>query len=97
MTASELRAELPGRTFASELSSWTLEPWGVVWAETRTDLDVGRWHITDDGQYCRAWNVWERGLPGCFTVYREGDRFEFESADRWTFLRMERVPVGAGR
>jgi hypothetical protein len=93
MTASELRAELPGRTFESGLSSWTLEPSNVLRGETRNDFDVGRWHITDDGKYCRTWNVWDRGRPGCSTVYRDGESFEFDNTDRWTILKVTRRPV----
>jgi hypothetical protein len=93
LTASELRAELPGRTFRTDISRWTLEPSGVVWAETRNDVDVGRWHISDRGEYCRTWNVWERRLPGCFAVYRDGERFELHSADRWTVIHVTREPA----
>jgi hypothetical protein len=92
MTASELRAELAGRTFDSGVSRWVLDPSGVAWAEAKSDFDVGRWHITDDGKYCRTWNVWERGLPGCFTVYRDGETFELQSLDRWTLIRVKRAP-----
>jgi hypothetical protein len=97
MRASELRVELPGRTFASELSRWVLDPSGVIWAETKNDFDVGRWHITDDGRYCRTWNVWERGLPGCFAVYRDGETFELHSIDRWTLITVKRAPQAAER
>jgi hypothetical protein len=97
MTASELRAELPARTFVSEVSRWTLEPSGTVWGEAKRDFDVGHWHITDDAKYCRTWHVWERGLPGCFAVYRDGETFEFHSADRWTLLRVQRMPLSGGR
>ena len=36
----------------------------------------GRWRIADDGQYCRAWNVGDRGRLGCYRVYRDGEAFE---------------------
>jgi hypothetical protein len=97
MTASELQAELPGRTFVSELSRWVLDPSGTTWAESKSDFDIGRWHITDDGQYCRTWNVWERRLPGCFTVYRDGETFEFHSPDRWILTTVKRAPHAADR
>lgn len=99
MTASELRAEFSGRMLESEFSRWVLEPTGVISAEARSgDFDVGRWHITDDGKYCRTWNVWERRLPGCFTVYRDGESFELHGVERWTLIRVKRAPpTGAER
>jgi hypothetical protein len=30
---------------------------------------------------------------GCFAVYRDGERFELHSADRWTVIRVTREPV----
>lgn len=95
--ASELRAELPGRTFESALSRWGLDPSGVIRAESKSDFDVGRWIITDDGKYCRTWNVWERGQPGCFTVYRDGETFELHGIDRWALIRVTRTPEAVER
>ena len=58
----------------------------------RTDDDIGRWHITPEGQFCRTWHVWERRRERCYTVYREGERFELTVQDRFDTGVYTRVP-----
>ena len=55
--------------------------WNVR-ARIRTDVDVGAWHVTADGRYCRTWNVWDNGRTRCYTVYRDGEAFELHPEDR---------------
>ena len=93
MTAGELRSRdrrshvrLPGlATFAFDRS-------GVVTLDAKGDVDVGRWHVTDDGQYCRTWNVGDRGRLRCYRVYRDGEAFELHAVDRWTVTKLRRQP-----
>jgi hypothetical protein len=48
-----------------------------------TERDLGRWHITLDGQFCSQWHVWGHQREHCFAVYREGETFELELKDRF--------------
>jgi hypothetical protein len=92
MTAGELRAEMVGRTFDSGPATIAIGRSGVVTVDAKGDVDVGRWHITDDGQYCRTWNVGDRGRPRCYRVYRDGEAFELHAVDRWTVAKLRRQP-----
>jgi hypothetical protein len=56
---------------------WKLEP------DLDIRHDVGRWHITADGQFCSQWHVWDGQRERCFAVYREGETFELELKDRF--------------
>ena len=60
--------------------------------DTKAEVDVGRWRITADGQYCRTWNVTDRGRPRCYRVYRDGEAFELHAVDRWTVAKLRRLP-----
>lgn len=48
-----------------------------------TERDLGRWHITPDGQFCRQWHVWRSQREHCFAVYRESETFDLELKDRF--------------
>ena len=54
--------------------------------------DVGTWHITADGHFCRTWHVWDGQRERCFAVYREGETFELELQDRFAKEVYRRVP-----
>jgi hypothetical protein len=57
-----------------------------------TEHDVGRWHITPEGQFCHTWHVWDRRRERCFAVYREGETFELYPQDRLGKDEYRRVP-----
>jgi hypothetical protein len=64
-----------------------------------TEHDVGRWHITPEGQFCRTWHVWDKRRERCYTLhvalpvmYRGGETFEFSVQDRWGTEMYRRVP-----
>jgi hypothetical protein len=92
LTASELRAELPGNTFEVGRQQIFIEPGGRVYGRIRSDADVGAWHVTADGRYCRTWNVWDNGRSRCYTVYRDGEAFELHLEDRLSKLVLTRRP-----
>ena len=92
MTAAELRAEMVGRTFDSGAATITFDRSGVVTVNAKVDVDVGRWRTTYDGQYCRTWNVGDRGRLRCYRVYRDGEAFELHAVDRWTVTKLRRQP-----
>ena len=61
--------------------------------------DVGRWHITPEGQFCRTWHVWDHRRERCYTLQvtppalsEGGDTFAFAVTDRWGTERYRRVP-----
>jgi Beta-lactamase len=67
-----------------------------------TEHDVGRWHITPEGQFCRTWHVWDHRHERCYTLhlslpvmYRGGESFEFAVTDRWETELYRRVPGNA--
>jgi hypothetical protein len=73
--------------------TFTRQPDGV------TDHDVGRWHITPEGQFCRTWHVWEHRRERCYTLHvsrpalEQGDEtFAFAVTDRWGTALYRRVP-----
>jgi len=92
LSAADLRAELPGNTFGAGLVRVFIAPDGRQYSAVGTRGDVGRWRITPEGLYCRAWNVADGGRERCYRVYRDGETFSFHVHDRWTVLRWTRTP-----
>jgi len=91
LSATELRAEIVGRAFDSDFARLMIDRSGIVSSESKGDVDIGRWHITDDGRYCRTWNVGDRGRPRCYRVYRDGETFELQPVDRWVVTKLRRI------
>jgi hypothetical protein len=116
LTASELRAEVPGHTFyrdpvtdfpvvfGGHLAMFVAADGVLYGTFTRrpdggTEHDVGRWHITPEGQFCRAWHVWDHRRERCYTLQvtppdlsQGDDTFAFAVIDRWGRARYRRVP-----
>ncbi len=99
LTAEVLRAEVPGNTFAADAISnfpavfdrpYTLfiASDGALYGRStgpdgsRLD-DVGRWHITSDGHFCRTWHVWGGRRERCSAVSWEGETFVFSPQGRF--------------
>lgn len=91
MSAADLRAELPGNTFGIGGLRVFIAPGGRQYLAAGTRVDVGRWRITPEGLYCRAWTVADSGREGWHHVYREADTFTFHVHDRWTAFRGTRT------
>lgn len=73
--------------------TFTPQPDGV------TEHDVGRWHITPEGQLCRTWHTWDHRRERCYTLrrsrprlYQEGNFFDWAATDRWGAAPYQRVP-----
>ena len=116
LTASDLRAEVPGYTFYQDRviifpvvsggrRTMFVSADGVLYGTFRRrpdgdpEHDVGRWHITPEGQFCRTWHVWDNRRERCYTLnlslpvmYRGGETFEFSVTDRWGTELYRRVP-----
>jgi hypothetical protein len=116
LTASELRAEVPGHTFYwdpatsfpvvfdGRLAMFVAADGVLYGTFTRrpdggTEHDVGRWHVTPDGQFCRTWHAWDHRRQRCYTVHvtpaalsQGGDTFAFAVTDRWDRALYRRVP-----
>jgi hypothetical protein len=116
LTASDLRAEVPGRTFYRDRVTSFPGIFGgrlnmLVAADGRLygtltrrpgggmEHDVGRWHITPEGQFCRTWHVWDHRRERCYTLsvslpvmYQGGETYEFAATDRWDTALYRRVP-----
>jgi CubicO group peptidase (beta-lactamase class C family) len=82
LTVTELRAAFPNNTFYGDRGHMFLAANSVLYGTRREDIDIGTWHITPDGDFCRKWNVWD-GRERCYSVYRERETFELYSRDRW--------------
>lgn len=71
---------------------------GVLYGTSHESVDVGTWHITSDGQWCRTWHVWDGGRERCYTVSRVGtDQFTLyphDTWDRWDVTRRPGNPEG---
>jgi hypothetical protein len=91
LSAAELQAQLPGNTFGTGGLRVFIAPGGVQYLAVSTRVDVGRWRITPDGLYCRAWTVADDGRERCHQVYRDGEMFTFYVYDRWTVFRLTRT------
>jgi hypothetical protein len=89
LTANNLRAAFSGHTFYGDDWHMFPAPSGVIYRTSKNGNDVGKWHITADGRFCRAW--WDGQRERCYTVYREGESFELYLQDRWGKLLVKRV------
>jgi hypothetical protein len=92
--ANEVRTELSGNTFLVGPNSLYLAPDGIAYALSRkepTEVDVGWWHVNENGQYCRRWNVSDGARSRCFVVYRNREIFELEAVDQWTSFVFRRI------
>jgi hypothetical protein len=76
-----------------DFSQIAIDRGGTLTVESIVGLDVGRWHVTGDGRFCRVWQVGDRGRLRCHHVHRDGDDIELRSDDRWSVLRFRRVPA----
>ena len=83
LTAAEVRAELTGNTFYGGPGHTFFDASGLIYSGSPDSVDVGRWTINTEGQYCRTWNVADSARTRCFRVYRDGETFEFHPVDRW--------------
>jgi hypothetical protein len=93
LTATELRAELPGNTFYAGRYHFFMAPGGRLYGVPgNDDIDVGSWRITPDGSYCRGWNVFDGRRERCFAVYRDGETFDLHVRDRWGTVSLRRTP-----
>ena len=92
--ADEVRAELVGNTLHGRLRNTFIDPAGTVYAVSRLnpiDVDVGRWKLNAEGQFCVTWNVSDHGRSRCNVVYRDTNRFEFQPVDQWGSVTAVRV------
>ena len=92
LTAAEIRTEVTGHTFYSGRGHTFFDASGLIYSGSPDSVDVGRWSITAEGQFCRTWNVSDSARPRCLRVYREGETFEFHPVDRWFVGTARRVP-----
>ncbi|HEX9871451.1 MAG TPA: hypothetical protein VGC99_23175 [Candidatus Tectomicrobia bacterium] len=89
LTASAMRAELPGYTFYTGPMNIFIAADGVLYGTVKrgpdgaSEQDVGTWHITPEGQWCRTWRWWDNRRERCHIVYREGETFELSVKDRF--------------
>jgi hypothetical protein len=64
-----------------------------------TEHDVGRWHITPEGQLCRTWHTWDHRRERCYTLHPSragldpgGHTFDWAATDRWGAAPHRRAP-----
>jgi hypothetical protein len=91
LTAAEVRAELTGNTFYGGPNHTFFDASGLIYAGSPDFVDVGRWTINSEGQYCRTWNVTDSARTRCFRVYRDGEAFELHPVDRWSVATLKRA------
>jgi hypothetical protein len=98
LTAGELRAELAGHTFYRGPVNVYFAGNGVLYGTYKADSDlgtqrdVGRWHLTPEGQFCRQWHPWDGRRERCSAVSPEGETFVFSAKDRFETWVYRRVP-----
>ncbi len=82
MTAAEMRSLYPGNTVTGEdtygerfLEYWA--PDGKAFGRTSTGhTDEGTWEITDDGQFCFQFKIFNGGKKICYINFKRGDVYE---------------------
>jgi hypothetical protein len=103
LTASAMRAELPGSTFYTGPVNLFIAADGVLYGTVKrpdgvSEQDVGTWRITPEGQWCGTWRWWDNRRERCHLVYREGETFELYVKDRFsekgTLRRVRGNPEG---
>jgi beta-lactamase family protein len=93
LTAAEVTGLLAGQTLQGDFSRITIDRSGTLTFESTAGVDVGRWHVTGDGRFCRAWHVGDRRRLRCHHVHRDGEDIELRADDRWSVIRFRRVPA----
>jgi hypothetical protein len=91
LDARELRAALTGQMFQAGVTRLTFDRRGFLLGETEGGFDVGHWEVTEDGQSCRIWTVWDNARRRCYRVYLDGTGLELETVDRWFVLKLRRL------
>jgi len=91
LTAAEVRAELTGNTFYTGPSHTFFDAGGLIYSGSPDSVDVGRWTVNAEGQYCRTWNVIDSARRRCYRVYRDGETFELHPVNRWFVATVKRV------
>jgi hypothetical protein len=100
LTASAMRVELPGSTFYTGPMNIFIAADGVLYGTVKggpdgvSEQDVGTWHITPEGQWCRTWRWWDNRRERCHLVYREGETFELSVTDRFFGTGLYRRVLG---
>ena len=87
LTAAELRSLFPGTTSTGKTASGFKfhsyrAPGGKLYGASGGETDEGRWEITDEGQLCRQWNLWDGREWRCWIFFKKGDEYEYWYADR---------------
>jgi hypothetical protein len=90
LTEDEARAALAGKTLRTGRQEIVLEAGGRLYGTIGDDVDVGTWHVTLDGRYCRTRNVWDGRRPRCYTVHRAGEALELRVEGRWGKFVLDR-------
>ena len=93
LTAVEVMRLLADQTLQGDSSRITIDRNGTLTLDSAARVDVGRWHVTADGRFCRAWHVADRGRLRCHHVLRDGDDIELRPDDRWYVLKYRRLPT----
>jgi Beta-lactamase len=93
LTAAEVTGLLAGQTLQGDFARITISRSGWLTLESVAGVDLGRWHVTADGRFCRAWQVADLRRLRCHHVHRDGDDIELRADDRWSVARYRRVPA----
>jgi len=48
---------------------------GKARSEAGTDDDTGKWRISDEGEVCFHWEIWEDNKESCNAIYKQGDSY----------------------
>lgn len=79
LSASEVTSSFSGNTISGKTEKGAdfhvyHNPNGQMSGQARLAFyDVGRWSVTDEGEYCRQWTHWREGARDCFEVFRVGE------------------------
>jgi len=77
LSAAEIKAAFVGNTMDHEKVNVFWRADGTLTGKSKSSgsKDGGKYSISDDGTYCRAWNKWRGGAEQCGKVGKVGDMY----------------------
>lgn len=77
LTASEIKKTFAGNTMDHTKVYVFWAPDGTIRGKAKQSdaTDTGKYTISDDGIYCRAWDNWRGGSEQCGHIAKSGDEY----------------------
>ena len=93
LTAAQIRSDVVGRAYTAGPLWISYAPDGRVYSRSPQGVDVGRWHITADGRFCRTWHASDDGRERCYLIRPTAEGWQLDNPERFTRVRLKRAPA----